>query len=386
MMPAQRGHVTGKTQGPRPIVFILDGSVAVTGAFVSARDMARALGDEADVVLILPDTARIPTSELGGFAAVHRLPIRPLRRSLAAVVTYLPHLARATWRLRARIARHPGAVLLVNDFYLVQGPLLRVLGHKGPVLTWVRIDPAAFGRMGRLWLRLSARLSHRLVAVSRHVQALLPEGTPSRLLYDPVSAEFLDPSPPRPQASGGRDFVFLGNYIEGKGQDLALEALALLLPHVPEARLCLHGGDMGLARNRAWRRALEAQAQRLGIAQAVTFGDFAADPRAVLAGRFAALNLSRSESFSRTVLEASACGLPVIATRSGGPAEILADGETGLMIPLGDAAACAQAMRALCDDPGLAARMGAAGRARVLRTFAPDAFARALRALIAEVD
>lgn len=369
----------------RPTIFILDGSVAVTGAFISARDMARALRGEADVILLLPDTANIPLAELADFAAVHRLSIRPLRRSLAAVALYLPHLARATLQLHRRMAEHRSAVLLVNDFYLIQGPLSRILGHRGQILTWVRIDPAAFGRMGRVWLAFSSRLSDALVAVSRHVQGLLTTGRQSRLLYDPVSAEFL-PDDPAPRPPATREFVFLGNYIEGKGQDLALEAFARLLPNVPQARLRFHGGDMGLDRNRAYRRALEARAASLGIAGAVTFGDFAANPRAVLAGAFAALNLSRSESFSRTVLEASACGLPVIATRSGGPAEILVDGETGLMIPVGDVAACAEAMRALCDDPARASRMGAAGRARVLATFAPETFARALRGLITETS
>lgn len=369
---------------PRPTIFILDGSVAVTGAFISARDMARALRGEADVILLLPDSARIPPAELADFAAVHRLPIRALRRNLQAVALYLPLLARATWYLHRRMAEHPGAVLLVNDFYLIQGPLLRVLGHRGSILAWVRIDPGTFGRMGKVWLALSSQLSDALVAVSRHVQGLLPAGMQSRLLYDPVSAEFLtDPAPP----SGGKhEFVFLGNYIEGKGQDMALEAFARLLPDVPQAQLRFHGGDMGLDRNRAYRRALEARAAALGIARTVTFGDFATDPSTVLAGAFAALNLSRSESFSRTVLEASACGLPVIATRSGGPAEIIVDGETGLMIPVGDVAACAAAMRALCDDPARAARMGAAGRARVLTTFAPETFARSLRGLITETS
>lgn len=366
----------------RSTIFILDGSVAVTGAFISARDMARALRGEADVILFLPDTADIPLAELVNFAAVHRLPIRPLRRNLAAVALYLPNLARATFQLRSRISEHRSAVLLVNDFYLIQGPLLRILRHRGPILTWVRIDPAAFGRMGRVWLALSSRLSDVLVSVSCHVQGLLPTGMQSRLLYDPVSAEFL--ADPATSLFETREFVFLGNYIEGKGQDVALEAFARLLPDVPRARLRFYGGDMGLDRNRAYRRALEARATALGIAGAVTFGDFAADTRAVLAGAFAALNLSRSESFSRTVLEASAYGLPVIATRSGGPAEIIVDGETGLMIPVGDVAACAMAMRALCDDPARAARMGAAGRARVLSTFAPEAFARSLRSVIME--
>lgn len=365
---------------PRPTVFILDGSIAVTGAFISARDMARALHGSAEVVLILSDNARITPSELVDFDDVQRVPIRPLRRSLAAITFYIPNLLRSTWLLRRLVIGKPGAVLLVNDFYLVQGPLLRTLGHSGQILTWVRIDPAAFGRMGRVWLSLSARLSDGVVAVSRHVQGLLPEGMTSRLLYDPVSTEFLLDPVPRP--SEGRDFVFLGNYIEGKGQDIALEAFARLLPDIPHARLRLHGGDMGLDRNRAYRRALEARTASLGISEAVTFGDFAADPRAVLAGAFAALNLSQSESFSRTVLEASACGLPVIATRSGGPAEILLDGETGFLIPVGDVATCTAAMRTLCADPDRAALMGAAGRARVIKTFAPEIFGHLLRSLL----
>lgn len=365
-----------------PTIFILDGSVAVTGAFISAREMARALRGDAEVVLIVSDTARIPPDQLQEFAAVHRLPIRPLRRSLRAVALYLPNLLRTTWQLRQLMAEHSDSVLLVNDFYLIQGPLLRVLRHRGPILTWVRMDPGAFGRLGRSWLSLSAVLSDAIVAVSRHVQSFLPPGMKSRLLYDPVSAEYL--AHPAPRSPDGREFVFIGNYIPGKGQDLALEAFARLLPHVPRARLRLYGGDMGLDRNRAYRNVLKARAAHLGIAQAVTFEEFSPDPRRAMADSFAALNLSRSESFSRTVLEASACGLPVIATRSGGPAEIVVDGETGLMIDIGDVEACAAAMRRLCDEPEHAARMGAAGRAHVLAAFAPSRFARELRDLIAK--
>lgn len=365
----------------RSTIFILEASVAVTGGFISARDMARALKDSADVVLLHPDTARIAPAQLSDFSAVHKLPIRPLRRSLRAIAVYIPALLRATWVLRRHVSQHPGAILLVNDFFLVQGPLLRILGHKGPVLTWLRIDPAVFGRVGRVWLWISTRLSSQMVVVSRHVQGLLPKGVQSRLLYDPVSTEYV--SPPDQSGSEDRIFVFLGNYIKGKGQDVALEAFSRLLPSFPQARLHFHGGDMGLERNRAYRRELEDRAATLGIADALTFGEFATNPREVMAGAFAALNLSQSESFSRTVLEASACALPVIATRSGGPAEILVDGETGLMIPVGDVAACATAMRKLCEDPALAARMGAAGRAHVLATFAPEAFSSALRDLIA---
>jgi glycosyltransferase involved in cell wall biosynthesis len=368
--------------GARRRIWVLDGSVAVTGAFISAREISRALREEADVILVLPDTTRIQDAELSDFAAVHRLPIRPLRRGLGHAALYLPYLLLASFRLRRLLARDGAQVLLLNDFHLMQGPVLRLLGYRGRMLTWVRIDPAAFGLMGRIWLAAAARSSQRVLAVSQHIQRLLPLSVPSNLLYDALSAEFL--STPAPRGPQGYEFVFIGNYIEGKGQDIAIDALAELLKSFPTARLRFHGDDMGLPKNRAYRHALECQAEKLGVTDAVVFTSFVRSPRQSLEGAFAALNLSRSESFSRTVLEASACGLPVIATRSGGPEEIVEDGCTGLMIPVGDAKACAAAMRTLCRDPSLAARMGQAGRQRVMKIFAPDAFAARLRAVLQE--
>jgi glycosyltransferase involved in cell wall biosynthesis len=361
-------------------IFLLEGAISTTGALISAREMARLLGNYTDVTLVLPETAKIAETELVDFDAVHRLPIRPLRRGVKDVVLYLPFLLLAAHRLRRLMVKEGADVLLVNDFYLMQGPLLRLLGYRGRMLTWVRIDPGVFGRMGRVWLALATRASDRIIAVSQHIQHLLPASAPNDLLYDPVSAEFL-PAPVSRSAAGFH-FVFIGNYIEGKGQDVAIAAMADLLQTFPEARLCFHGGDMGLLKNRNYLASLKQQARILGVEAAVTFGDFASSPRLALEGAFATLNLSRSESFSRTVLEASACGLPVIATRCGGPEEIIDDGRTGLMVPINDARACADAMRVLCQDPELAARMGAAGRERVLQVFGPETFAERLRSLI----
>ncbi|OOY04242.1 hypothetical protein BMI87_11840 [Thioclava sp. F28-4] len=271
---------------------------------------------------------------------------------------------------------------MVNDFYLVEASLLRFLGYRAQIFTWVRIDPDVFGRVGRFWLQLSSLFSDRIIAVSRHIQSLLPERISSELIYDPVSAEFL----PCPEAkySDHLTFVFVGNYIDGKGQDIAIEAFSQIFSSFPNSRLKFYGGDMGLSRNRIYRKKLETQAASLGVADAITFGDFVKDPRSVLEGAFVALNLSRSESFSRTVLEASACGLPIIATKCGGPAEIVRDGETGIMIPVDNIAACVEAMHSLCIDPDRAAKMGAAGRERVMKVFSPQAFSQRLQTLLAE--
>ena len=73
------------------------------------------------------------------------------------------------------------------------------------------------------------------------------------------------------------------------------------------------------------------------------------------------------EGVPRSILEAMACGRPVITTDAPGCGETIADGEAGLVVPVGNAAALAAAMRRFIDDPALAARMGAEARRRVCR-------------------
>ena len=355
-----------------PVVYLLDGSRALTGAFVGARNIARALSGKARVVLIIAEDADIGLEETRDFAAVERLPILHLRRSIWAVMRYLPGLLAASIRLRRSMRQAEADILIVNDFYLMQGAVARLLGFRGRMMTWVRINPAAFGRLSTIWLWAVKKTSDRVVSVSRYIDGLLPDGVATDLLYDGVDRRFEATIPGEPQP--GRNFVFIGHYIPGKGQEIAVEALALVVSEFPDAHITFHGGDMGLAKNREFRASLEERVRVLGIREHVTFGTFVADPRSVLVGKYAAINLSRSESFSMTVLEAAACGLAVIATRSGGPEEIIENGRTGLLIQVDDVGACADAMLRLCREPDTARRMGLAGRARVLSEFSQTAF------------
>lgn len=84
------------------------------------------------------------------------------------------------------------------------------------------------------------------------------------------------------------------------------------------------------------------------------------------------VSTSAVETFGRTLIEAMAAGIPVIATRSGGPEEIVIDNKTGFLVDVGDVPKIAARMRELLDDRGLATTMGNAGKQRVKAFFSLD--------------
>jgi glycosyltransferase involved in cell wall biosynthesis len=107
----------------------------------------------------------------------------------------------------------------------------------------------------------------------------------------------------------------------------------------------------------------------LGLTDHVQFLGMVRDVPALLAEASLYVLSSLSEGVSLTLLEAMATGLPVVATSVGGTPEVVMDQHTGLLVPPADAAALAEAMTRLVQDPDLAQRLGSAGRRRVERHF-----------------
>jgi glycosyltransferase involved in cell wall biosynthesis len=362
-----------------PILVIVDGSVAVTGALVAAARQAELLAGEVDTVLVLPRGHRIDPRRTAAFARVIAMPIVPLRRTLISLVTYLPALVASSILLRREMRRLGCDRLQLNDFYLLHGAMLRLLGFRGRIVTFVRIDPRRFGLVGRLWLAAAHWSSTELVAVSRFIQSLLGPRFPSRLIYGQGSLFTQRDASPPPAAPL---FLFVGNTIEGKGQDQALRAFQQIAALYPAARLRFVGGDMGLDKNRRFREQLERDAAEGAAADRIEFRGETMDLEGNYRDAFAALNFSASESFSFTCLDASAAGLPLVATRCGGPEEIVEDGKTGFLLPVGDIAAMAERMAWLLDHPEEAASMGAAGQALVAERFSDAQALAGLRAAL----
>jgi glycosyltransferase involved in cell wall biosynthesis len=170
--------------------------------------------------------------------------------------------------------------------------------------------------------------------------------------------------PDRPVAPPGRParFVYAGRLVAEKGLDVLLTA-AHGLP--PGSAIDLYG--VGRAEASIRRRvATESLPVRLHgfTAKTIVTEAFGGATAAVLPALW-------YENCPMSVLEAAACGLPVVASRIGGLPELLDDGRTGLLVPPGEPRALAAALRSLAADPSYARALGAAARGHVIRHHAP---------------
>ncbi len=366
--------------GARPSLFIVDGSVDVTGALVSAAGQAELLKDELDTILVLSSFHKVPAARLTAFAEVITLPFVLPRKKILDALLYFPTLLLSAIQLRLAMRRRGSEHLQLNDFYLLHGVVLRWLGFRGRIVTFVRIDPIRYGVAGKIWLSGARWCSTEMTAVSKFIQLLLGPDFPTRLIYGQVSLAAIKPALPD---LGRPLFLFVGNMIEGKGQEVAIAAFNRIAGLYPNARLRFVGGDMGLEKNRLFTARLKQLAADGPAPERIEFVGATDDVAPHYATAFAALNCSESESFSITCLDGSAAGLPVVATKCGGPEEIVEDGKTGFLVPVGDGKAVAERLAWLLDHPEEAAAMGRAGRQLVAERFSPELARSAFRELFA---
>lgn len=151
-----------------------------------------------------------------------------------------------------------------------------------------------------------------------------------------------------------------------------LEAQALLRARGHRIHLVVVGGDAyGLSP--AYARALPALVARLGLQAEVTMTDQVPDAGPYIEQMDILVNASDPEPFGIVLLEAMARGVAVVAVDSGGPAEFVEHGKTGMLAASGEPEALAEALEPLLSSPALRRELGAAGRERFLREFTDTA-------------
>jgi L-malate glycosyltransferase len=316
------------------------------------------------------------------WVATHRLGVGPAasRRPWWALLSYVRLLLGAR-RLLRRIAPD-----VVHAHYSVTHGTIAVLAGWRPVVVtlWgsdlLRGDRPV-GWVGRRINRFVLRRADGVTAASRFMavigEELAGDGRTVRHVPFGVDTDAFRPA----AAAPGRPFTvgFVKSFEAKYGAGVLVEAFTRVVERVPDARLVLVGAGSRQAR-------LERLIERLGLAGRVDLPGRVLNDRVptVMAGFDVLANPSRSEAFGVVLLEASASGLPVVATRVGGTAETVVDGVTGLLVPVDDPAALAEALVALADDPERRRRMGEAGRAMVVADYRWDRCVDRMLAVFAE--
>ena len=215
----------------------------------------------------------------------------------------------------------------------------------------------------------AARAAAYVVPVSSHVgdtvRTYLADDARIRVIPNGVDLDLFQPAPE--VARRPRQVLYVGQINFNKGIDVLFEAIRKLAAHDPDLQLVLAGG--AFFRNQSLQsEQLHSLPQRLGIVDRVHFaGQLAQSEIVRLMQESAVLVLpSHAESFGAVLIEALACGTPVVATRCGGPEEIVTEA-VGELVPVADPAALADGIRRVLDTPA----PWEAGR---LRTYVSERF------------
>jgi glycosyltransferase involved in cell wall biosynthesis len=283
-----------------------------------------------------------------------------------------------------REARRHDVVVAANEGRAAMAALLAARATGRRALAWVHVSWRAFGAEVSWRQRLALRLYGRfdgVVAVSRGVgddlAAIVPAAArrlvtiPNPVDLEAIARAAARPVEPAHAALFDRPVVLAaGRLVPQKDHATLVAAHALLRARGLDHRLVILGeGPL--------RADLLAQAEALGVADTVALAGFVAEPARYMA-RAACLALpSRFEGFGIVLAEAMAAGAPVVATDCPhGPREALDDGRAGLLVPVGDPEALAQALGSVLADPARAGALREAGRARARDFSQPALMAR----------
>ncbi len=335
--------------------------------------------------------ARVVTQSVRGYpdddvlegVHVHRW-IRPLSLGPLFGVTFVAGVIRALRRLRPHYD-------LIHDRQALWEATATGLGRRWLGGAPVLVQPASSGYYGEAELLARTKGSavlRRLILRNTAFEAIsadierewLDLGVPPARMFrmangvdlerfrpGPVPPEVEASLPPRPRVA------FLGRLHPQKNLDRLLDAWPAVAARTAANLVLIGQGDD--------RDRLVEKARGLGLADRVHFAGLAANPADLLRAADVFALPSVAEGMSNALLEAMATALPCLASAIGGNTDLIADGRDGRLVPPDDTAAWSAALLQVLEDPGLAATMGFAARARMEAEYSLGAVVQRYEAL-----
>jgi glycosyltransferase involved in cell wall biosynthesis len=309
-----------------------------------------------DVRFALLHEGEAGARELAGRMSAAGVPVDAIRLPFAADPRAFARLLRLIRRVRPQLVH---THLVHADFHGLTAA--RVAGVPVRVSTKHGFNPFRSSQLFARADRAVGALADEHIAISRGLARYLAaeEGFPEDSFT--VIHYGIEPGPePEPYPGEAPRLLCVGRLIPIKGHDVLLRAVA-------QARRVVRDLTLDIAGSGPLEPELRTQADALGLEGAVRF--LGQVPSVPYADSAVVVVPSLGEGFGMVALEAMERGRPVVASDVGGLPEIVVDGETGLVVPSGDADALAWAIAELTANLPRAAALGAAGRARALAEF-----------------
>jgi glycosyltransferase involved in cell wall biosynthesis len=377
----------------------------VSGAERSLLDLAAGLREYAvPRVASPPGELRDRAQELMLETVALREVDLTFKRNARATATALIDAALASRELFALMDADACDVVHANSVRAALIARPAATARRVPLVMHVR-DVLPQTRAGAAVRHIATRAADRIVAISCHVSHALLDGLPARLtpkvtvVDNPIDLERFDTRDEGRRRDGRMKLgiederpvlTIVGQITPWKGHDVAVRALAHLRDARPDAVL-LVVGEVKFASsattfdNRGFRRELDELTDRLKLPQdAVRFLGEREDVPDILAAADLLLAPSHVEPFGRSIAEAMAVGVPVIATAIGGPREFIEHGRTGWLVDPHDAGAWGELAGELLSERDRSRAVAEAGRDHVRSRFSCERHAKAMLEVLTE--
>ncbi len=341
---------------------------------------------ETHILPLAPDVASIKKDTLGIFTLFHI-------SQLFTLFTYTRQLARF-------IREHN--IDLIHTNSLKADIIGGIAGRfaRRPVVWHVRDRvendylPASVVRLFRFLCRVipayvianSAATLRTLHLGARHHSSSIPSG----IALDLKTVVVHDGAQSTASSSDGHSDTgifrigLIGRISPWKGQHIFLQAADQVHRRFPKARFVIIGA--ALFGEDGYDRKVRQLSAQLALEEVVEFAGFRPDVQRAIAELDLVVHASTTgEPFGQVIIEGMAAGKPVVATNGGGVPEIVEDGQTGILVPMGDAPALAEAICRVLADPVQAKAMGARARQRVIDHFTVEETARRVQAVYEEI-
>lgn len=353
LLPRQTAR-RDKPRGKRPFgdvpekknILVLVSSLGGGGAERVACRLANELSRHHQVWLLYYNNAKTPYPIAGDVRLIDASPRRKHRICLRLL--HIPRrIVFLLWRARKlrRFQRKNG--IQVSISFLNEPNLLNALSSRRcrRILS-ERNDPSQMPWTYRLKAAFSYFLADHVVFQSEKVRGMFSGVVQKKSSVIPNPTEVSCFAAPKRSAK----IVTVARLVEQKNLPLLLNAFALFLPAHPDHTLHLYGDGL-------LREALQALAEDLGVSDRAFFEGFRSDVHQAIRDAEMFVLSSDFEGLPNALMEAMRMGIPCISTACTGSTDLIRDGENGLLTPLGDAVALAQAMNRLSDDAAMRAAL-----------------------------